>query len=151
MAAAADAPSASSGQSLYDRLGVDPKATGEQLRVAYRALALELHPDKAGDHARARFDAVQEAWERLRDEESRRKYDAELLHERSTALRASTQLAAEDCDIDEAEDGSVTLVAPCRCGACFRVPLVDVESAGARGLIVTCTDCSLRAHISDSE
>lgn len=104
-----------------------------------------------GDEARARFDAVQEAWERLRDEDSRRKYDAELLHERSTALRASTELAADDCDVDEAEDGSVTLVAACRCGACFRVPLVDVESAGARGLIVTCTDCSLRAHITDSE
>lgn len=108
-------------------------------------------PATQGDEARARFDEVQEAWERLRDEESRRGYDAELLHERSTALRASTDLAADDCDIDEAEDGTVTLVAPCRCGACFRVALSDVESAGARGVIVTCSDCSLRARIIDSE
>lgn len=51
--AATEASNASSGRSLYDRLGVDSKATGEQLRVAYRALALELHPDKAVSKGRA--------------------------------------------------------------------------------------------------
>ena len=52
----------------YAALGVGPDASPEQLRGAYRAAVLRLHPDKApatggGGAAGARFQDVQLAWE----------------------------------------------------------------------------------------
>ena len=50
----------------YAALGVGPNASPEQLRAAYRAAVLRLHPDKAAagsGGAAARFQDVQLAWE----------------------------------------------------------------------------------------
>ena len=35
----------------YELLGVDSKATTEQIRTAYRVAALKAHPDKVGGNA----------------------------------------------------------------------------------------------------
>ena len=57
----------------YEVLGVSPTATQEELRVAYRRLLRETHPDTGGDSAR--FIAVQIAWERIGTEDERAAYD----------------------------------------------------------------------------
>lgn len=57
----------------YEVLGVSPTATQEELRVAYRRLLRETHPDTGGDSAR--FIAVQLAWERVGTEDDRATYD----------------------------------------------------------------------------
>ena len=60
----------------YGVLGVDPEATREELRKAYRKLARRYHPDVSEEaDAEARFKEVNEAWEILGDEEKRRTYD----------------------------------------------------------------------------
>jgi hypothetical protein len=60
----------------YITLGVDPKATQEEVEAAFRRSALVWHPDKSpAPDAAERFLEVQKAGEILRDPESRRDYD----------------------------------------------------------------------------
>ncbi len=61
----------------YKILGVERKASAEEIKKKYRKLALQLHPDKnPGDkQAEDRFKEVNEAYEVLGDPEKRAKYD----------------------------------------------------------------------------
>ncbi len=66
------------GKEYYAILGVSEQATEEELRRAYRRLALQHHPDKnPGDpKAEERFKAISEAYAVLMDQGKRRQYDA---------------------------------------------------------------------------
>jgi molecular chaperone DnaJ len=61
----------------YKALGVDRKASDEEVKKAYRKLARQYHPDKnPGDaSAEERFKEVQEAYSILSDADKRREYD----------------------------------------------------------------------------
>ena len=69
-------------KNYYDILGVDKKATPEQIKAAYRKLAMKYHPDRnQGDEAAAeKFKEVNEAHETLSDSQKRAAYDYELEH-----------------------------------------------------------------------
>lgn len=61
---------------LYEVLGVSPSATTAELRRAYRRLALEHHPDRAGPQSAPRFAQIAEAYRMLSDATARTAYDA---------------------------------------------------------------------------
>lgn len=61
----------------YNTLGVSKGATPDEIKKAYRKLAIKYHPDKTkGDkHAEEKFKEIGEAYEVLKDPEKRKKYD----------------------------------------------------------------------------
>ncbi|HEY6161685.1 MAG TPA: DnaJ domain-containing protein, partial [Bacteroidia bacterium] len=61
----------------YKILGVEKNASQEEIRKAFRKLAVKYHPDKnAGDrNAENKFKEINEAYEVLGDKEKRKKYD----------------------------------------------------------------------------
>ncbi len=62
---------------FYKVLGVDKKATPDEIKKKYRSLARDLHPDKtSGDAAlEEKFKAVSEAYDILSDPKKRAEYD----------------------------------------------------------------------------
>lgn len=62
---------------FYDVLGVSRNATADELKKAYRTLAKKYHPDQnQGDPtAEQRFKELNEAYDTLKDEQSRAAYD----------------------------------------------------------------------------
>jgi molecular chaperone DnaJ len=62
----------------YKTLGVDKKATPEQIKKAYRKLARQYHPDRNPDdkQSEARFKEISQAHDVLGDPEKRKQYDS---------------------------------------------------------------------------
>lgn len=61
----------------YEVLGVTKTASGEEIKKAYRKLAMQYHPDRNPDNkeAEAKFKDINEAYEVLKDEQKRAAYD----------------------------------------------------------------------------
>lgn len=61
----------------YEVLGVSKSASGDEIKKAYRRLAMKHHPDRNSDDqsAEARFKEAKEAYEVLRSSEKRAAYD----------------------------------------------------------------------------
>ena len=61
----------------YAELGVDKNASQKEIKKAFRKLARQFHPDNNPDDvvAEARFKEINEAYETLSDEETRKEYD----------------------------------------------------------------------------
>ncbi len=61
----------------YEVLGVDKSASAEEIKKAYRKLALKYHPDRNPDNKEAeeKFKEASEAYEILSDDDKRARYD----------------------------------------------------------------------------
>ncbi|KAG2490100.1 hypothetical protein HYH03_011406 [Edaphochlamys debaryana] len=93
----------------YDRLGVNPTASADEIKSAFRKQAKLLHPDvsKSGD-SEEDFIKVKEAYETLSDECSRAEYDDELKRasrRRSGAAAGPSGRGARTRVVHEDSDG----------------------------------------------
>lgn len=60
----------------YEVLGVSKTASKEEIKAAYKKLALKYHPDRNKEEdAQAKFIEVQEAYDVLKDDQKRKTYD----------------------------------------------------------------------------
>jgi len=68
---------AAAGKSYYDVLQISKSATDDQIKRAYRKLALKFHPDKnpGNEEATKKFAEINNAYEVLVDKEKRGIYD----------------------------------------------------------------------------
>ena len=64
-------------QDYYEQLGVGRKASADEIKKAYRKLAMQFHPDRNPDNpeAEAKFKELSEAYDVLRDDQKRAAYD----------------------------------------------------------------------------
>src|SRR6185437_7693842 len=58
----------------YEILGVGKSASADEIKKAYRRLAVQYHPDKQGGNEE-KFKEINEAYEVLKDTEKRKRYD----------------------------------------------------------------------------
>ena len=57
----------------YSTLGVNKNASADEIKKAYRSLAMKHHPDRGGDQAK--FQKIQEAYDTLGNDQKRQEYD----------------------------------------------------------------------------
>ena len=64
-------------KTYYDVLGVEQNASDEEIKKAFRKLAVKYHPDHGGDEEK--FKEISEAYETLSNPEKRKEYDQLLM------------------------------------------------------------------------
>jgi len=64
----------------YDVLGLNKDATDQEIKKAYRKLAMKFHPDRNQNNPEAteKFQEISSAYQVLSDEDEKTKYDQEL-------------------------------------------------------------------------
>jgi molecular chaperone DnaJ len=86
-------------QDYYQTLGVDKSASPEEIKRAYRRMAIKHHPDKnpGNKEAEAKFKECAEAYEVLSDPDKRKQYD-QYGHEglRGTGMHDFSRMNVED-------------------------------------------------------
>ncbi|KAI8422500.1 hypothetical protein MSG28_006316 [Choristoneura fumiferana] len=71
--------------SFYEILGITKQSSTQEIRQAYKKLAIKFHPDKNQDESdQEKFLKITEAYETLKDPEKRRKYDTFGIHQSYT-------------------------------------------------------------------
>ena len=80
----------------YSIMGLDRKATAEEIKKAYRKLARKYHPDVSKDpDGEEKFKDVAEAYETLHDPEKRAAYDQLGTHQPGQDFRPPPDWAKE--------------------------------------------------------
>lgn len=144
----------------YQLLGVDRRSGRAELRRAWRRLALQWHPDRAGHDAAPTFRKIQSAYAVLSDPISRTAYDARrgsppavargrtpavFLHRLSGNIQgllacgivrhAGNDIIELFLNPDEAATGGMVTIAmrvPVRCEACASAPTAPCERCGGK-------------------
>lgn len=66
-------------ENLYHILGVAPNASTEEIKKAYRSLAMRHHPDRSTDtNAQSKFNTIKSAYELLTNPKKRAEYNQRL-------------------------------------------------------------------------
>lgn len=86
----------------YEILDLDPRSSADAIEHRFRQLARRYHPDNQTIGDRARFDALVEAHQTLRDAARRAKYHEDHQHELPPLHSAAEEAGPADADGEEA-------------------------------------------------
>jgi DnaJ-class molecular chaperone len=133
--------------SHYTVLNVSPSATLYDIKQQYVSLSKEHHPDvNLNSEAAQTFMKIQNAWEVLRHETTRKQYDKELSHQRNEAKRRTGEISdivsVSNMELDE-ETGELWY--PCRCSNRYQIDSTLLEDGV--DIIVVCSGCSLKIKV----
>lgn len=88
----------------YKILGISETATAEQIKSAYRSMAMQWHPDKNPDKdTTEKMKEINEAYTILSNPDSRRRYDGEYSYFKYAYSATNSSSAEEDYDIKDEE------------------------------------------------
>lgn len=127
-------------ENFYEILNCTQTATYEEIKKNYQQLVKEHHPDKQSTDVRDFYLKIDEAWKTLRDEESRRKYDATL------ALSKSEEqyLVYAKLNVNELDfDNNLIHYYPCRCGSMY---VID-KNLITEDCVIECEECSFTIEL----
>lgn len=118
---------------LYQVLGVKRTATVEEIKAAYRPLAMKHHPDRGGDPEK--FKVVQEAYDVLSNPVRRKLYDTtgatkERPSVRETALQSLSSLLSECVDRSSAEHTEIFMLARRKIDEVIRTGKANIQRDG---------------------
>ena len=129
----------------YDVLHVSREASIEDIKVAFRRLALVMHPDKSPQCSMDDFRRIQQAWECLRD--SRLAYDQELWRtENFVKAKIDSAMPLKLSDMEEAIDAEtdkIVYIFACRCGDEVEVWQEVLPTFDDSVFICECPGCSI--------
>ncbi|KAH8385104.1 hypothetical protein KR200_004285 [Drosophila serrata] len=167
---------------FYELLNVSSTASFEEIKCSYKQLILQCHPDKlqqlhdpnpisrSAAQNSSDFNAINAAWNTLKDPVKRKHYDAELLqskfqaHSNIYASIGLSEMQRIQVEIDEYDDDDDDAGAPpsqepqadkgpvatmwsyaydCRCGGQYLFDGGPGDDESSSEVIVECSECSL--------
>ena len=132
----------------YEVLGLENSyCSEEEIKIAYRKLALKHHPDKQANHSTTEreessnlFTLIQTAWEILSDKDKRKVYDREWTKKQARGLHAEDVtlcLHTKNCNesthhVEEVlgdfqyDPNNEVWYKACRCGELYQVSVIFI-------------------------
>ncbi|KAK1929772.1 DPH4 [Phytophthora citrophthora] len=153
--------------SFYEVLNLDVNCSAADVRRAYHQAARRYHPDKRSNDVgfdssdgsvledEKQFLRVQEAYETLRSDELRHKYDAKLLQDDLVRKREEEVVVVSDevtlTDMQRQllpgegdDEDEVLYTHQCRCGDLYEITEDELQEGVD---VVPCTGCSLHIRV----
>lgn len=125
----------------YEILEVSENSTQDEIRKAYQNLILKYHPDKQNEINSDKYLLIDEAWKILRDPETRKIYNAEMLQTKFNENPIIfDSLVLSDFSYDEENDEYFYI---CRCGGVYIVPDELRDANTSDKCFISCDECSL--------
>lgn len=118
----------------YKVLEVEPTATQEEIKKAFRRLSKKHHPDKGGDAEK--FKEINEAYQTLGDEDKRKRYDNPL--QSNSFMRVADVTVRVSWKFDDVKNGRKFNIAYQRVEICSNCEGVGSKDKSA---VTTCSRC----------
>ena len=127
---------------LYELFNLEQFSSYDSVKQKYRELVIKYHPDKNHqDSDNEKYHLLTEAWNVLRDKDSKREYDDSLQRHLTeiSSMTFNEEVELDEMGFDEDEE---SFYHDCRCGGLYL--LAKSEISREQSVVVGCDTCSLQ-------